>query len=70
MKSKSMETEAACSEMANPAFIDPNCRNQLIAEAAYFRAESKGFPQGCALNDWLEAEAEIDRSYPVSKAIQ
>lgn len=35
-------------------------RRRLIAEAAYFKAERRGFPEGGALEDWVEAEAEID----------
>ena len=32
----------------------------MIAEAAYFRAERRGFSPGGELQDWLEAEAEVD----------
>jgi hypothetical protein len=32
----------------------------LIAEAAYYRAERRGFRPGGEMLDWLEAEAEID----------
>ncbi len=32
----------------------------MIAEAAYFRAERRGFSAGHELADWLEAEAEVD----------
>ncbi|MEO1766056.1 DUF2934 domain-containing protein [Thiobacter aerophilum] len=32
----------------------------MICDAAYFRAERRGFVGGSALEDWLEAEAEID----------
>ena len=35
-------------------------RRQLIAEAAYFRAERRGFQPGNELEDWLAAEIEID----------
>lgn len=35
-------------------------RRQMIAEAAYFRAERRGFAPGDALKDWCEAEAEVD----------
>ncbi len=35
-------------------------RRQMIAEAAYFRAERRGFNGGDAVRDWCEAEAEID----------
>jgi len=35
-------------------------RQRLIAEAAYFRAERRGFQPGRELEDWLAAEIEID----------
>ncbi len=35
-------------------------RRQLIAEAAYFRAERRGFQPGQELEDWLAAEIEVD----------
>lgn len=35
-------------------------RQQMIAEAAYFRAERRGFNGGDAVRDWCEAEAEVD----------
>lgn len=30
-----------------------------VAEAAYFRAEARGFSGGSAEQDWIEAEAEV-----------
>lgn len=36
----------------------------MIAEAAYFRAASRGFQGGDPVQDWLAAEAEIDRVLP------
>jgi len=41
--------------------VPPEERHQLIAEAAYFRAENRGFQGGCPVQDWLEAEREIDK---------
>jgi hypothetical protein len=35
-------------------------RRRMIAEAAYFRAEARGFQAGDSVRDWLEAEAEVD----------
>lgn len=35
-------------------------REARIAEAAYWRAERRGFIAGHELDDWLEAEREID----------
>lgn len=40
--------------------VSPEERVRLIAEAAYFRAERRGFAEGDALEDWIAAEAEID----------
>jgi hypothetical protein len=40
--------------------VDPAERQRLIAEAAYFKAERRGFAGGGELADWIEAEAEID----------
>lgn len=36
-------------------------RQQRIATAAYYRAEQRGFNSGNEMQDWLEAESEIDR---------
>lgn len=38
-------------------------RSQMIAVAAYFRAERRGFNGGDPVEDWLAAEAEIDQLY-------
>lgn len=35
-------------------------RLRMIAEAAYFRAERRGFAPGGEAEDWLAAETEID----------
>ncbi|HYW03593.1 MAG TPA: DUF2934 domain-containing protein [Gammaproteobacteria bacterium] len=37
-------------------------RHHRIAEAAYYRAERRGFDGGDPVRDWLEAEAEVDGS--------
>jgi Protein of unknown function (DUF2934) len=36
-------------------------RRAMIARAAYFRAERRNFAPGCELEDWVAAEAEVDR---------
>jgi hypothetical protein len=41
-------------------FVDPEQRAALIAEAAYFRAQKRGFAAGHETEDWLAAEAEVD----------
>lgn len=35
-------------------------REERIAEAAYWRAERRGFTPGNELGDWLDAEKEVD----------
>jgi len=44
-----------------PQPVAPAERYQMIADAAYFYAEKRGFVGGDVVNDWLQAEAEIDR---------
>ncbi len=45
--------------------IDPERRRALIAEAAYFRAERRGFAPGHEAEDWLAAEIEVDTALTV-----
>jgi hypothetical protein len=35
-------------------------RDRLIAEAAYYLAQSRGFVPGYEVDDWLAAEREVD----------
>ena len=35
-------------------------RHRRIAEAAYYKSERRGFAPGRDLDDWLEAEEEVD----------
>ena len=37
-------------------------RLRKIREAAYFKAEHRGFAPGHELDDWLEAEDEVDEA--------
>ena len=45
-------------------------RQQMIAEAAYYRAECRGFCGGDPRTDWLESEAEIDALFLQQDDIQ
>jgi DUF2934 family protein len=47
---------------AGPAF-DANARHRMISEAAYYRAERRGFAPGGEVQDWCEAESSIDDSF-------
>jgi len=40
--------------------VDSEQRCCMIVEAAYFIAEQRGFQGETALDDWLQAEAEVD----------
>lgn len=40
--------------------VTPEQRYRMICDAAYFRAERRGFVGGNAVQDWLDAESEID----------
>lgn len=39
-------------------------RQRRIAEAAYHKARERGFQGDRHLDDWLEAERELDRQEP------
>jgi hypothetical protein len=40
--------------------VTPEERNRLIAEHAYQHAVARGFASGDPMQDWLEAEREVD----------
>jgi hypothetical protein len=40
--------------------LERDIRHEMIAQAAYFRAQRRGFEPGHELEDWLAAEAEVD----------
>ena len=44
----------------SPRKLSAELRRQMIAEAAYLRAERRGFSAGDPNEDWLEAEREVD----------
>lgn len=44
-----------------PHGITPEQHHHMIAEAAYYRAERRGFQCRCSEQDWFDAAAEIDR---------
>jgi len=55
---------AATSVTAEPQIssveISADARRAMIAEAAYLRAEARGFAPGYELDDWMAAESEVD----------
>jgi hypothetical protein len=44
--------------------MSPEERRRMIEQAAYFRAQQRGFNGGDPLEDWLAAEREINRLLP------
>lgn len=42
------------------AYVEPQEREAMIAESAYFRSAHRGFEPGHEVADWLAAESEID----------
>lgn len=61
MQSEPAGERQAASAPGAPAGITPAERRRMVAEAAYFRAERRGFAAGGELEDWLQAETEIDQ---------
>jgi hypothetical protein len=53
--------EMAPSSSPTTAMVE-EAKRKMIAEAAYYRAEKRGFAPGCEIDDWLAAEAEITAS--------
>ena len=51
---------ATATPVAQPMKITAEERYRLIAEAAYFIAEQRGFAGGRELENWLEAEAIVN----------
>jgi hypothetical protein len=45
---------------SSTAFDLDGDRKQMIADAAYFLAEQRGFRPGHELDDWLSAERQIE----------
>jgi len=49
----------AAAKAAEGQTIDPERKSRMIAEAAYYRSEKRGFAPGEELQDWLAAESEV-----------
>lgn len=56
-----LQTPHASAKAAEPPHAAHPDRRRLIQEAAYYRAERRGFVPGCELEDWLAAETEVDQ---------
>ena len=40
--------------------IDPDLRHRMISEIAYHRYVERGYADGYDLDDWLQAEGDVD----------
>lgn len=52
------KTKAASAKA--PQMVSSEERRSMIEQAAYLRAERRGFQGGDPLADWLESEKEVD----------
>jgi hypothetical protein len=55
-----LETESVVTR--DGTHTEPEDRLEMIAEAAYYRAEKRGFEPGHEIEDWLEAEMAVDET--------
>jgi hypothetical protein len=55
-----LETESVVTR--DGTYTEPEDRLEMIAEAAYYRAEKRGFDPGHEIEDWLEAELAVDET--------
>ncbi|MFZ0257121.1 MAG: TIGR01841 family phasin [Gammaproteobacteria bacterium] len=60
---KAVEKRPATTDTKQP--VTPLERWRMIAEAAYYQAEKRGFFGGNPMEDWAAAEQEIDAKYTV-----
>ena len=70
IRARAAKTRAGDSRIAQPpsnsgvsrssACIEPEARDALIAEGAYFRSAHRGFEPGHEVDDWLSSESAID----------
>ena len=44
--------------------VSPELRYEMVATAAYYIAEQRGFTPGHELEDWRRAEAAVDKELP------
>lgn len=58
---KAAAPKAAVARAKKPKGVPPEQRRNYVEMAAYYIAERRGFAPGNPLEDWVQAEAEIDR---------
>jgi len=55
------DTEQPFAEGAADA-LGPDLRHRLVSETAYHHLEERGYAEGSEVEDWSEAEAEVDHT--------
>jgi gas vesicle protein len=63
LKGNHMDRQTTPTDIQQPNIhhLSPEERRKRIAELAYYRAEQRGFAGGDPVQDWLAAEAELDK---------
>jgi hypothetical protein len=61
-KSKAVAAKSAAAKKQLSELTDED-RFRMIAETAYLKAEQRGFQGEQAMEDWLQAEAEVDAQF-------
>lgn len=57
-------SQRSAARRKSEAVVSAEERRRMIAEAAYYRALARNFQGGDPVQDWLEAEREVDRLLP------
>jgi hypothetical protein len=53
--------KVATEQTGERPLISSEERQRMVAVAAYYRAEQRGFSGGSEVEDWLAAEADVER---------
>ena len=61
-RKQTSKTEAEAREVATAESVAQMDRDEMIAVAASYRAEQRAFEPGHELEDWVQAEKQIDAS--------
>lgn len=70
VKASPRSTGAAKPKSATAAVLPDDERRAMVAKAAYFHAERRGFAPGGEVEDWLAAEAEVDALLAHSSSVR
>ena len=57
---KAQSTSTSKSTVLTQTTVDADQKHQMVSEAAYYIAEKRGFTNGDPVDDWIEAETQIE----------